>query len=100
MARAKFSVGEKVKVVRLLDTMTNRSLIGMVGTIEEIDQLIGQVNYYVDGHYMHEQELEKVNDTGERERERSQVYECYRCGTSVPQGNLCPQCGAPVQSYM
>ncbi len=57
---AKFSVGDKVKVVKLLDDITNRDLIGMIGTIEEIDELIGQVNYYVDGHYMHEQELEKV----------------------------------------
>lgn len=57
---AKFKVGDKVKVVRLLDEMTNRKLIGMVGTIEEIDPLpTGDFNYYVDGHYMHEEELEK-----------------------------------------
>lgn len=97
---AKFSVGDKVKVMKLLDDVTNRDLIGMVGTIEEIEELIGQVNYYVDGHYMHEQELAKVNDTGEQGQERLQEYECDRCGTPVPQGNRCAQCGAFVQSYM
>jgi hypothetical protein len=59
--RAKFSVGEKVMVVRLLDDITSRELIGMVGTIEEIDELPnGEFNYYVDGHYMHEEELVRI----------------------------------------
>lgn len=57
---AKFKIGDKVKIVRLLDEMTNRELISMVGTIKEIDPLPnGDFNYYVDGHYMHEEELEK-----------------------------------------
>ena len=59
---AKFSVGEKVKIVRLLDDITNRDLIGKIGTIEEIETLPnGEVNYYLaEGHYIHEEELEKV----------------------------------------
>ena len=58
----KFSVGEKVKVVRLLDNITDRRLIGMIGIVEEIEELPnGQVNYYINGHYVHEEELEKVN---------------------------------------
>jgi len=64
---AKFSVGERVKVVRLLDDITSRELIGLIGVIEEIDLIeidgrIIQVNYYVDGHYMHEEELERVDN--------------------------------------
>jgi len=58
----KFSVGDKVRVVRLLDNITSRDLIGKSGIIEEIEKLPnGQVNYYISGHhYMHEEELEKV----------------------------------------
>ena len=56
---AKFQVGDKVKIVRLLDEMTSRELIGKVGTIQEVEPLPnGETNYYVDGHYMHEAELE------------------------------------------
>jgi hypothetical protein len=56
---AKFEVGDKVQVVRLLDQMTSKELIGFVGTIREIDSLPnGDFNYYIDDHYMHEGELE------------------------------------------
>ena len=59
MANAKFQVGQKVKVVLLLDDFSSRDLIGLEGTIEEVDPLPnGDYNYYVDGHYMHEGELE------------------------------------------
>jgi hypothetical protein len=57
----KFSVGEKVKVVKLLDDITSRELIGMVGIVEEIDKLPnGDFNYYVSGHYVHEEELVRI----------------------------------------
>ena len=59
MAKAKFRVGQKVKVVRLMDTISSRDLISLVGSVEEVDSLPnGEYNYYVDGHYMHEGELE------------------------------------------
>ncbi len=60
---AKFSVDERVKIVRLLDNATSRDLIGKIGTIEEINQLPnGEFNYCVDGHYVHEEELERVDN--------------------------------------
>lgn len=60
---AKFKVGDRVKIVNLLDSITSRALIGMVGTIGEIDPLPnGEYNYRVDDHYMHEAELEKVEE--------------------------------------
>ena len=56
---AKFQVGEKVKIVLLLDEITNRDLIGHVGVIRRIDSMPnGETNYYVDDHCMHEAELE------------------------------------------
>lgn len=59
MTTPKFDVGQIVKIVRLLDTTTNRSLIGLIGSVEEVDSLPnGEYNYYVSGHYMHEGELE------------------------------------------
>jgi hypothetical protein len=58
---SKFAVGERAKIVRLLDDITNRDLIGLVGTIEEVEPLPnGDTNYYLDGHYVHEEELEAV----------------------------------------
>ena len=60
--RAKFAVGDTVKVFRLDDGgLTSKDLIGLVGQVEEVDRLPnGEFNYYVDGHYMHEGELEIV----------------------------------------
>lgn len=56
-----FTVGARVKIVRILDNMTNKELIGTVGTVQEIDPLAnGAFNYDVNGHYMHEEELEAV----------------------------------------
>jgi len=61
VAAPKFTVGQEVKIVKLLDTLTSRELIGKEGVIREIDQLAnGAFNYDVDGHYMHEEELEAV----------------------------------------
>ncbi len=58
---AKFVVGDRVKIIKLLDEMTNRDLIGHEGRIQEVDPLPnGEYNYYVDDHYMHEAELVKV----------------------------------------
>jgi len=56
----KFQPGDRVKVVRLLDEMTSRELIGKRGTIEEVDELPnGDYNYTLtDGTYVHEEELE------------------------------------------
>jgi len=66
---AKFAIGDRVKVVRLLDYITSRSLVGIVGTIREIEELPnGQFNYYVDKHYMHEEELERVANEKDRMR--------------------------------
>ena len=54
----RFGIGDLVKIVRLDDEMTSRDLIGLEGTVEELDELPNdQTNYYVDGHYMHEGEL-------------------------------------------
>jgi hypothetical protein len=59
--KPKFQVGDQVKIVRLLDETTRKTLIGKVGFIEEVDPLAnGEYNYYVSGHYMHEGELEGV----------------------------------------
>ena len=59
--RAKYSIGDTVKIGRLDDPIANPDLIGLVGKIEEVDPLPnGEYNYYVDGHYMHEGELENV----------------------------------------
>ena len=58
---AKFKVGDKVKVVRLLDETTNRELIGFVGTVNEVEPLCnGETNYTVSNRYLHEAELELV----------------------------------------
>lgn len=58
---AKFEVGQEVKVVRILDSMTSKDLIGLVGTVREVEPLPnGDYNYWVDGHYMHEEELEAL----------------------------------------
>lgn len=56
---AKFKVGEQVQVTCILDEMTSKDLVGFVGTIREVDPLAnGAYNYDVDGHYMHEEELQ------------------------------------------
>jgi hypothetical protein len=63
----KFSAGDYVKIVRLLDGWTNPDLIGKRGRIVEIDDLPnGGFNYEVvfenenhyAFHYMHQEELE------------------------------------------
>ena len=57
----KFSAGDTVRIFRLDDELTLPELIGVVGQIEEVDPLPnGEFNYYVNGHYMHEGELENV----------------------------------------
>jgi len=54
----KFNIGDIVVIVKLLDDFTDKELIGKVSTVEEIDELPnGNFNYYVGGHYMHEEEL-------------------------------------------
>jgi len=58
---AKFAVGQRVRIVLLLDSMSSRNLVGMEGIIKEMEPLPnGDYNYWVDGHYMHEGELELV----------------------------------------
>lgn len=55
----KFKVGDKVRIVRLVDTITSQSIIGQVGTITEVDDLPnGDYNYRMDSYYVHEEELE------------------------------------------
>lgn len=57
----KFTIGTRVKIVRILDDMTSKDLVGTVGTVREIDPLSnGDFNYDVDGHYIHEEELESI----------------------------------------
>jgi hypothetical protein len=57
----KYNIGDTVKCVKVDGDMTSPDLVGMVGTVREIDPLPnGDYNYDVDGHYMHEQELEAV----------------------------------------
>lgn len=67
-AAPKFQLGDRVKIVALDDELTDKKLIGKVGTITDVeDNMVGgtrlQVNYDVttdEGptHYMHEEELE------------------------------------------
>lgn len=58
---AKFQLGDRVRVVQLLDMVSSQDLIGKEGTIREVDPLPnGHYNYYMDGHYMHEEELESI----------------------------------------
>ncbi len=57
----KFKEGDRVKIVRLLDEITCSDLIGKTGTVREVEPLPnGEFNYYVDTHYMHEDELELI----------------------------------------
>ena len=57
--KAKFAVGQRVKIVRILDNVTSKKLIGRKGIIVEVDPLPnGDFNYYVGDQYMHEEELE------------------------------------------
>lgn len=60
--KAKFSVGQRVKIVRILNNLTTRELIGHEGVIMEVEPLPnGDFNYYVDNYYyMHEEELKVV----------------------------------------
>lgn len=58
---AKFSIGQKVRIVRLLDKITITELIGKEGIVTEVDPLPkGDLSYYVSGRYMHEEELKAV----------------------------------------
>lgn len=58
----KFAVGQKVKVVKILDDITNKDLLGFTGTVREVDPLPnGEYNYDVDGHYLNEPMLELVS---------------------------------------
>ncbi len=60
----KFYQGDMVKVFRLDGETTSKEMIGFIGTIREVDPLPnGEYNYEVDGHYMHEGELEKYQNT-------------------------------------
>jgi hypothetical protein len=56
---ALFKVGDRVKVVRILDSITTPDLLGFTGTVREVDPLPnGHYNYDVDGHYLNEEMLE------------------------------------------
>lgn len=58
---AQYQVGDTVQVVKLLDETTSKDLIGFTGKVDEVDPLPnGDFNYYVGGHYMHEEELRRV----------------------------------------
>lgn len=62
--KPKFLLGNIVKIIRLDDELNSPDLVGLVGTVGEVDPLPnGQYNYEVDGHYMHEDELEDYPDT-------------------------------------
>ena len=62
-APAKYQVGERVKVVKILDTTTPPDLLGFTGTVREIDPLpSGHYNYDVDGNYLNEEMLERVEE--------------------------------------
>ena len=56
----KFHEGDPVKIVRVIDEMTSKSIIGQRSTIEEVDDLPnGDYNYTLaNGTYVHEEELE------------------------------------------
>lgn len=59
--KPRFTVGQRVKIVRILDNITTREIIGYEGIITEVEKLPnGDFNYYVDNLYMHEEELEVV----------------------------------------
>jgi hypothetical protein len=65
---SKFRVGDRVRIVKLLDSITSRALIGKTGIIREIDPLPnGETNYYMGDHYMHEAELEHYPNKDEME---------------------------------
>jgi hypothetical protein len=62
--KPKYLPGNIVKIKRIDDALTSPGLVGFVGTVGEVEQLAnGQYNYDVDGHYMHEGELEDYPDT-------------------------------------
>lgn len=57
----RFKVGQRVKVVAILDEITSQDLLGFEGTVREIDEVSAeQFNYDVDGRYLNEQMLEAV----------------------------------------
>lgn len=56
---AKFKIGDRVKVVKILDSITTPDLLGFTGTVREVEPLPnGHYNYDVDGHYLNEEMLE------------------------------------------
>jgi len=58
---AKYKIGDSVKIVKIMDDFTSKDLMGKVGRIEDIEELPnGHTNYWVDGHYMHEEELSQA----------------------------------------
>lgn len=61
MSKPEFRLGQKVKIVRILDDSTSKNLIGYEGAITEVEPLSnGKFNYFVDRYYMREEELEAV----------------------------------------
>lgn len=62
----RFKVDDKVRIARLLDTMTDPGLVGLVGQVEEVESVtLTQHNYYVrtehGSHYCNEQMLEPAD---------------------------------------
>lgn len=62
MAEPKFSKGNRVRVIKLLDDFTSRELLGMELVIDDVEPLAnGDYNYVACGYYMHEGELELIS---------------------------------------
>lgn len=72
----RFKIGDRVKVVRIVDDITSHDLIGFIGNVTEVESLaplgwcscgenLGdtmQHNYDVDGRYLNEQMIELACD--------------------------------------
>jgi hypothetical protein len=62
--RARFKLNDRVTVVRLLNDIDPRELVGFTGVVQDVEELAGpQFNYTVSGRYLNEQQLELADAT-------------------------------------
>lgn len=59
--KAKYKLGDRVKVRKLLDNKISRCLLGFRGHIQEVSSLSnGEYGYYIKGNFFYEEELKKA----------------------------------------
>lgn len=60
--KPKFSVGEKVRVVKVLSKEVFQGLVGFVGEVEDIEEVDGVYSYLIEGACVVEEQLERIED--------------------------------------